>query len=40
LSVNPPEETRQRMLGILSRNLDRIEDLRNAVTTYLDQHTK
>ena len=40
LSMNPGEETRQRMLGIISRNLDRLEDLRNAVRTYLDQRTK
>ena len=40
LSMNPSEETRQRMLKIISRNLDRLEDLRNAVRTYLDQRTK
>ena len=40
LSLNPNEETRQRMLYILSGNLDRLNDLRNAVRTYLDQFAK
>ena len=40
LSLNPDEETRQRMLYILSGNLDRLKDLRDAIRTYLDQRTK
>ena len=40
LYTNPGEEARQRMLSMMSVNIDKLEELSNAIRTYLDQRAK
>jgi hypothetical protein len=37
LSMNPPDDLRLHVLGILSRNLARMQNLREVVKIYLDE---